>query len=188
MASFLGVPADKFSVIEHPLYPVQQVSKKIAQEFLKNTLHLPVDSSQPLFLMYGYIAAYKGIDEIIPLFTDKPFQLVIAGKVKRGQENYFNTIAAGARNSKNIFIKDAFISPEHEKYLFCAADCVVFNLKEILSSGSVMLALSYKKPIIIPNIGCLRDITGPGVYSFDTIEEFGRILNQVVSTYSSQKQ
>ena len=42
--------------------------------------------------------------------------------------------------------------------LMSAADLVVLPFRQVLSSGSVMLALSYSNPVVCPRLGCLTEL------------------------------
>jgi glycosyltransferase involved in cell wall biosynthesis len=62
------------------------------------------------------------------------------------------------KNNKNIRMSDNYIPDNQVQYYFNAADIVVFPFKNITMSSSVILALSFKKPIIIPRLGCLGEL------------------------------
>lgn len=171
MAPLLEVNKEKFFIIEHPMYQVTLIEQKQAREYLVKKISSNIDISKPLFLMYGNIGGYKGIVEVIQLFTENTGQLIIAGECKKGERNYLRCIETEVTNKKNIHLISKFLSQEEEMYLFNASDCIIFNFKDILSSGSVMLALSYKKEIVIPNISCLKELSGPGVYKFNSQTE-----------------
>ena len=134
-------------------------------------MNITLDPSKPAFIMYGAIAAYKGILDVMKLFIKNNHQLIIAGLIKKGEKRYLKEIETLLENIPNIFLVHHFISQEEEKSLFSAVDCAIFNFKEILSSGSVMLALSYKKDVIIPNIRFLQELAGPHIYKFNSYNE-----------------
>jgi glycosyltransferase involved in cell wall biosynthesis len=49
-----------------------------------------------------------------------------------------------------------------------AADVVVLPFREVLTSGSVMLALSFAKPVVTPDAGCIRTLMADtGGFTYD---------------------
>jgi glycosyltransferase involved in cell wall biosynthesis len=59
-----------------------------------------------IFLMFGAIAEYKGIKEVIEVFKklNENNKLIIAGFIKKGNINYLNDLKKSADN-KNIFVE-----------------------------------------------------------------------------------
>lgn len=181
MAPILNVPQEKFFVVKHPYYPVTLVDKKVAENYLIQNMNIILNTSKPVFIMYGAIAPYKEIINVIKLFIENNSQLIIAGTCKKGEEQYQKEIEALLQDIKSIYLVHHFISQEEEKNLFNTVDCAIFNFKETISSGSVMLALSYKKNIIIPNIGCLKELSGPGIYKFNSQSELKNQIDTIVT-------
>lgn len=179
MAPILQINEDKFFIVKHPMYPVVPMDFKKAREYLAKTLLPNINTTKPLFLMYGNIGEYKGIIDIIPLITSDIGQLIIAGENKKVERRYLRNIESVIQDKNNICLINGFLPEEDEKFLFSAADCILFNFKEILSSGSVMLALSYKKKIVIPNIGCLKGLSGPDIYKFNTQTELKERIHAI---------
>lgn len=175
----LQVPEKKFYVVRHPDYKVKIISQKLAIEHIQKSFSITL-YKRPVFLVYGYIAEYKGILEVLPFFIGRDCSLIIAGKCKKGEEAYLDRIVKIVNNISNIILIEQFLSSQNEMHLFNASDCVVFNLKDFLSSGSVVLARSYKKMILVPDTGCCKDLDDCGVYKFSTLDEFGETVNTLV--------
>lgn len=144
IAQKLQVPLDKIQVIPHPIYPVTRITKEEASTIIKKIL--PDVPSGKTFLMYGHIAPYKGILEIVKLFKDMDSQLLIAGKIK--DQGYFEEIQATCQNIHNVTLLPRYIEEYEEQALFSYVDAIIFNFKKILTSGSILLAGSYGTPII----------------------------------------
>lgn len=132
----------KIFLMKHPHYDVTIIEKTEANERLSKLITVP---PKQMFLMYGYIAPYKGIDEIIPLFKEISATLIIAGKIK--DSSYFDKLKAAASTIENVQFIPRFITTEEEQALFSLAQGVIFNFKNILTSGSLLLAGSYKTQI-----------------------------------------
>jgi hypothetical protein len=186
MVPVLGVQEDKFYVIEHPYYPVSFVEKEEAVRYIQRNMQITPDISKPVFLMYGFIAPYKGTALVIHTCVKNKLQLIIAGECLKGEDAYLDYIETLVKGKNNIWLRQYFLSAEDEKFLFNAVDCVIFNFKDTLSSGSVILAQSYKKDIIIPHVGCLKEMQGDGIYKFHTKNELEQQLINYTNSFSKK--
>jgi glycosyltransferase involved in cell wall biosynthesis len=168
VADILNVEKKKFFVVKHPDFPSEifekgKAVKKLNQKYFNNKLN-PDDK---IFLMFGAIAEYKGIKEVIEIINklnDKE-KLIVAGFVKKGNQNYFNDLKNLSGNKK-IFLEGSLIPDEDIPYFLNSADYVVFNYKDILTSGGVVLAMNYKKNIIAPSLGCIKEMNYPDLFRF----------------------
>ncbi len=109
--------------------------------------------------------------------------LIIAGLVKKGSEAYFKKMEAVSKNKDNIIILTKFISEEESNLLFGVADYVIFNFDDILTSGSVILALNYNKKVIVPAMGCIKDIQNDNLILFEkssTDSNLYKVLNSLL--------
>ena len=176
----LGIPAHRFFVVEHPPYPAQILPADRAKTLLAEQFpNLRFSSDQRIFLMFGYIAPYKGILEVAEIFekmnSDKV--LVIAGSVKREGKEYAHALKIIADRAANIHIITAHIPETEVPLFFNAVDTVIFNYRDILQSGGVVLARSYHKTVIVPTIGCLKELTGSDVHHFENIGHLNKIIS-----------
>jgi len=128
------------------------VSKSIAREYLR----LPQDSK--IYLCFGLIRKYKGIEELMLSFNkfkiDKKL-LMIVGKPLC---DVLNNIYKYVEKCNYIKVVPHYIPDEEVQYYFNAADFVILPYKRIMSSGTVLLAMSFAKPLIVPKIGCIPEI------------------------------
>ncbi len=177
MSKVLKVPKEKFFVVEHPEYKVKLYSKNEAIEKFKTEYAIELNQSKKIFLVFGQIAKYKGIKELLEIFNkiENDFILIIAGAIKQENNTYFTDIQKLLKNKK-IIVLDSFILLENVPILFNLSDYVVFNYKDILTSGAVILSLNYKKHTIAPNKGCISGIEDDNLIIFDTEEELDLIL------------
>ncbi len=184
MSPLLAVPGEKFFVIPHPEYPAQITGRQPAIEDLNAAYSaVEIGSDSKVFLMFGHISAYKGIAETASIFKSLEGKniLVIAGAVKKGEEKYYEEIRQTAKGSPNIILVNRSIPEEDVPLFFNAADYVVFNHRDVLSSGGIMLALAYRKKIICANRGCIREVSGENIFKFNSQDELADILTQCKS-------
>jgi glycosyltransferase involved in cell wall biosynthesis len=179
MAPLLKVPEQKFTVIPHPRYPVTHIDAREARSFCTRHLVPNLAAGKPVFLMYGNIGAYKGCIECVPLIPPSA-QLIIAGAVKKHEDRYLSTLRELIRTRDNIHLIPRFVTAEEEANLFNAADCVLFNFTDTLTSGSVILALSYGKRILAPAVGCCRELAAEHAMIFQTQDELRDCIRKFI--------
>ncbi len=182
LSQYFQVPSQKFFVHPHPRFPAHIYDRDKAISSLRKHYDLPVDTQQRLFLMFGNIARYKRIGEVINLFENLPSsnRLLVAGKVKKGNGNYFASIRKMADRQKNIHLVDRHIPEEHISWFFNGVDYLIYNHRHLIVSGVVELARSYKKEIIAPRAGCLQEMESrSNLLLFDNQDELRDHLRSV---------
>ena len=174
--------------VDHPSfidwYP-NTISKNDAREFL----NLPQNSI--IFLFFGGVRPNKGIELLIKAFIDldnENFHLVIAGNIQ-SPKSYSEEIKDLSKNNKNISIYLKKIPDNDLQLYFNASDIVVLPFKSILTSSSAHLALSFKKPVIAPEMGCLPELIEPNMgwlFKPNQIESIANAL-QIAATSDYQQ-
>ncbi|RPI68694.1 MAG: glycosyltransferase, partial [Ignavibacteriales bacterium] len=168
LSDILNIDKKKFFVFKHPDFPSEILDKNIAIERLnKKYFKDQLKADDKIFLMFGAIAEYKGIMEVIEIFKtlDERNKLVIAGFVKKGNHLYYNQIKNFADDK--IFIEGSNIPDEDVPLFLNSADYLIFNYSNILTSGGVVLAMNYNKKIITPILGCIKEIDYPHLIKFN---------------------
>jgi len=121
---------------------------RVNREEARASLGLAQDARVILF--FGAIRSYKKVPMLAKVFRElkeSDLRLVIAGKSndKALTTEIERAIAGDAR----IRFDCAFIPDERVQYYMNAADLVVLPYRDILNSGSALLALSFSKPILV---------------------------------------
>ena len=174
------VRRDKFFIIRHPDYPVKLIGKVNAVKLLNEKKSSgEIKKEDTISLMFGEIAEYKGIKEVVEIFNNlnEKNKLVIAGVIKKGNEDYFKKILESVKNKKQVLIYNKRIPDDDVPIFFNACDTAIFNFNDVLTSGSVVIALNYNKKVIIPAQGCLKELKGQNIIHFNNIEELKNILS-----------
>jgi glycosyltransferase involved in cell wall biosynthesis len=133
----------------------------IAKQQARKQLAIP--ENKLVFLFFGIIRPYKGLEGLVRLFQEEPLRrskLVIAGNP--GSPDLARAIIGLTRCVENIIVHPFFV-PDHEVRVYMsAADIVVLPYKDGFTSGVLVLAHSYGKPVIAPAVGCFPDLIPSG--------------------------
>jgi glycosyltransferase involved in cell wall biosynthesis len=155
-----NVNDEKISIIPHGMTKPVQI-KDISKNEARKHLGLPLNKK--IILFFGYFYQYKGLDVMLQSFKMiiekmNGVLLLIAGQPLKSWRKYSKMIEK--LNLKNhIFLRLEYIPEPEIKYYFQAADIVALPYKEPFDThgGLGALALSYKKPLIVTDIGGLPE-------------------------------
>lgn len=151
-----GVEAEKLVVTPHGHY-VDAYSGQGAD--IRSRFGIPPDRF--LFLFIGRINAYKGVDRLVHAFLSLRLprcDLLIAGQVDPGYSLDF----LDRMNDGTVKIHPHFVDDRELADFLGAADVVVLPYNQISTSGSAILALSHKKPVVAPRLGALGEYVSDG--------------------------
>jgi glycosyltransferase involved in cell wall biosynthesis len=151
-----GIPIERFKVIPEGdyinVYP-NTIEKSVARK------NLSLSNEVMVLITLGYIKPYKGIEKLINVFDaikNTNSVLIIAGQ---GIDvNYVKHIKnlIDELGNKRINLHDTFISKEDLQIYYNASDLVVLPFDKVENSGSAIMAMGFKKPIIAPKMGVLK--------------------------------
>lgn len=120
---------------------------------------LGLEASQFVYLSLGNIAAYKGLDRFVEAFgsiaEDNDIAL-IAGRNRNGA--LVNRLRHAAASDRRIHLHAGFVPDDEMQRYLLAADVLVAPFDRVLTSSSVMVALSHGLPVIVPDLGCLPEL------------------------------
>lgn len=161
LATDFNLPQSHFHVIPHGLYhgcygdPIPTAAARTA-------LNLPAEP--PLFLFFGMLRPYKGVDAILTewpavLAANPNAILLIVGHAP--DPAYRQHLIESAAKLQNVRIIPEFVEDARVPTLLCAATAVVFPFRKVLTSGSVLLALSFRRPVIAPAFPALQEAIAP---------------------------
>jgi glycosyltransferase involved in cell wall biosynthesis len=160
----------KINVIPHGHY-IDSYDDRIVREEARSVLGLR--EKEKVFLYFGSIRPYKGVASLIHAFQElqcREVSLVIAGACR--DDVLKEQLIKQCRTDSRIhtFLEDV---PDEKIPLFMnAADVVVLPFKDIFTSGSVILAMSFQKAVIAPSIGCVPEVLDKdGAFLYDPADE-----------------
>ncbi len=125
---------------------------------------LGLSAQEFVYLFFGYVRSYKGITQLVEAFQRQAgphLRLVIAGLAYPA--SYARELAQRVRTDHRIRFDPKLIPAEDVQIYLKAADVVVLPFENILTSGSLILALSFGKPVIAPAMGGIPDLVTPEV-------------------------
>jgi beta-1,4-mannosyltransferase len=130
--------------VRHPSYP-GGFSKDVAR------LHLGISPELHVYVSFGAIRPYKGIDSLLDAFgklADPNARLIVAGQPH--PPSVANDLSARAKLDPRIDLRLGYIQESTLTEIIDAADRVVLPFTNYLHSGSLIRALSQGKVTITP--------------------------------------
>lgn len=144
LSAELGLPAERISVVPHGSYG----------EYYPRGDFRPVRERYgfdegPVYLFFGLLRPYKGLENLIEAFNDGRRNLLVVGG---GPPGYAASLAAQNRSARTV-VDPRRVPDEEIPSLFESADRVVLPFSSITMSGSMVLALSYGRFVLIVDDG-----------------------------------
>ena len=176
-----NVPLNKSSVIPHGnyigVYPQNNtIAHQLADKFGITDKHMTV-------LFFGAVRRYKGLPRLIEAFRqadDPDLRLVIAGKPH--EYDLRNEIEIAASKDPRIQLYLAHIPEQEVAPLFALADIVALPFEQTLTSGSVLLAMSLGKALLLPaNARALDTADQDGAPFYDNEKQLVSLLYNLSS-------
>jgi glycosyltransferase involved in cell wall biosynthesis len=112
-----------------------------------------------MMLFFGGIRPYKNIPRLIESFRAFPGEdaiLYIAGRSPSAKVTQQLQVLADQDHRVRLNLN--FVSRDEVQVYFRAADVVVLPYREILNSGSAILALSFNRPVLVPRRGAMSEL------------------------------
>jgi beta-1,4-mannosyltransferase len=150
----------KSTVIQHGDYlDWIAEARAAARRDLPSRESLGIPARATVILAFGRIRAYKGVDLLIEEFRhlgSPDTHLVVAGRVPNAElEQRMTELSEGAPNIHCILRR---AEDDELVKLLELSDIVVLPYRQITNSGSALLALSARRPILGPRMGSLPEI------------------------------
>jgi glycosyltransferase involved in cell wall biosynthesis len=127
----------------------------------RRTLGLGADAR--VFVCFGQVRAYKGVGALLDAFAELPgprLRLVIAGRPATDADA--EIVRSAARRDARVQAHLAFVPDAEVQRFLKAADFVVLPYRDVLTSGTGLLALSFARPLVVPRRGCLIELEHEG--------------------------
>ena len=152
---------------------------------------LKLDADKSYLLFFGFIRAYKGLDLLIEAFSDnrlrnRNLKLIIAGEFYEDDTLYRNLIKLYHIENDVIFF-DHFIKDNEVPLFFNVADLVVQPYKTATQSGVTQIAFYFEKPMLVTDVGGLREIVADGKCGYVLKPESKLIADAIIDYFDNDR-
>jgi glycosyltransferase involved in cell wall biosynthesis len=152
---------------------------------------LRLDPDYSYLLFFGFIRAYKGLDLLIEAFSDKrlrnrKLKLIIAGEFYEDDRVYRDLIKKNNLENDIIFF-DHFIKDEDVPLYFSVADLVVQPYKTATQSGVTQIAFYFDKPMLVTDVGGLKEIVQDGKCGYVVKPEPEFITEAIIDYFENNR-
>ncbi len=161
-----AIPGHRVSVISHGSLDFH-VKDRVNRDKIRQELNF--DSRHKVILLFGAIRPYKGVDTALQAFSQVLLEipdstLMIAGKLWQKWDPYQQLIASHGITKEVRTYLDYIPSEDVYRY-FEAADLVILPYHQFSSqSGIGSTAISFRKPLIVTDVGGLPDLVANPEY------------------------
>lgn len=118
-----------------------------------------------VFLYFGIIRPYKGVEDLVAAFDLLPAdvraatRLVIVGETWEGWTTPLDAVASSP-NADRITVVNRYVDDAEVSDYFAAADAVVLPYRRSSSSGPLHIAMSSGLPVVVTSVGGLVEAAG----------------------------
>ncbi len=158
-------------VISHPNYIGFHGPRRVVPDPLLRTI-LDLAENDKVFLCFGSIRPYKNLEALIAVFNSLPDDYILITAGKSFHQSYLAALRSGVKKNNVRFVPRSIPNEDIPCY-FSLARASLFSFKEVLTSGSVLLSLSYGVPAIAPARGDMPHVIKAGIngYLYHTEQE-----------------
>ena len=123
------------------------------------------DGGELTVLYFGVIRPYKGVEDLVAAFDLLPapiaarLRLVVVGEPWEGWTAPLEAVRASPRRDR-ITVVDRYVTDAEAAAFFAAADAVALPYRRSSASGPLHLAMSAGLPVLVSDVGGLREAAG----------------------------
>ena len=107
--------------------------------------------AEKLVLMFGAVEPYKGLEEVIAWWRRGASRATLAIVGNPNTDDYAARIASAIGDSKSIVTEFRWLSNERLRLWLSTADAVLFNYRQVFTSGAAGLTRSWGLPMLLPS-------------------------------------
>lgn len=183
----IGVYPGKVYVVPHGSYEgfySNYVTRRAARE------GFDINDSEFVFLFFGNIKGYKGIDELLKSYaivrsSFPHVRLIIAGRIFDSDNEAL--VKEACDKDMTIIYNPGFVEENDVQKYFNASDITILPYKRILTSGAAILSFSFHTPVIAPNSGLLPEIIHDGKqgYLYNSYQKMTQLMTHCASSFTN---
>jgi len=157
--------------------------------------HFGIDPGDKTLLAFGNIGPYKGLEYLAAAFDqllakDPSYRLLVAGTPKPGASAYWQQVAKRLephiRNGR-VLLNIRYIPDCETELFFKAADLLVLPYRDIFQSGVLFCGYSFGLPVVVTDVGSLRQDVVEGQTGFVCKPEDPRDIAAAIERYFSSE-
>lgn len=152
---------------------------------------LNIAPHKTVLLYFGQIKPYKGVNHLLAAFKQikNPDAVLLVAGICRDSD-FLAEIQQAAQSDPRILLRLEFIKDEDIQIYMNACQWVILPYQKILNSGSALLALSFSRPVIVPQKGALTELIVDGEHGFSYAHErdLAATLDRALTTPLTQWQ
>ncbi len=162
LATCYRLAEDKLVIEPHPNY-INHYPNYVDRDRARAHLGLPDDAR--VFLFFGQLRPYKGIERLVRAFlevqakVDNAHLLIVGSPVHPFSPGMLSRRYEGLRN---VHVIEGHVPDDRLQWYYNAADWVVLPYNAVLTSGSLLCALSFARPVVAPDLGMIADLLETG--------------------------
>ena len=134
----------------------------------ESRIQLDLPQAKRVLLNFGAFRRYKNLEMLINAFEKLPIAergvLLIVGAAK--DQQYTRALQAQAQRVENVIVRDQFIPDDELPHYLAAADAVILPYRTMLTSGILLWAMSYARPVVAPAFGPITELIHEGREGF----------------------
>jgi D-inositol-3-phosphate glycosyltransferase len=157
-------PRARVAMVPHPPYVRPHTRDLPDRAEARRRLELPAEGT--LFLFFGLVRPYKGLDVLLDALAmlplDLPWSCVVAGEFYEPAEPFRRHLAEH-RLDKRVRLVDRYIPNAEVPDYFAAADLVVLPYRRATQSGVAALARALRRPVLSTRTGAIAEAVREGV-------------------------
>lgn len=120
---------------------------------------LGIPDSARVAMFFGAVRAYKNVDALVRAFRGvKRADAVLYVAGKPNSNELADRIMKEAFEDRRVALKFEFVDDKDVATVLSAADLVALPYREVLNSGSALLALSCSRPVLVPERGSMGEL------------------------------
>ncbi len=172
----------------HPMY--ETYGAPVARQEARAKLGIKPDDK--LVLFFGLIRHYKGLDLLLKAFATERvkqhhLKLLIAGEFYEDKQPYLDLIK-NLHLEEAVILHDKFIPNDAVRDYFCAANLVAQTYRNATNSGVTMVGYYYNCPMLVTNVGGLKEIVPDAICGYAVEPEPAAIADKLALYFEAGKE
>jgi glycosyltransferase involved in cell wall biosynthesis len=181
-------PGAAVEVVLHPRYDLPYTRNLPEREEARSRLGL--DGEEAVFLFFGLVREYKGLDVLLEALAMLPRQrgwtCLVAGEFYESREPY-ETRIRDLDLADRVRIEDRYIPNNEVPLYFAAADLTVLPYRHATQSGVAALSFALNRPVLTTSVGALPEMITQGENGWLVPPEDPVALSSVLLTVADDR-